>query len=93
MTGKGWTCPYSLALGEPTLCALSPLASDRGVTTVARGRQPGWPGSWAGDPHGHVEGSCSDGSAARAAQSGVGGLTKGPAGQTALVPPSGHTHL
>ena len=37
MTGKGWTCPYSLALGEPTLCALSPLASDRGVTTVAGG--------------------------------------------------------
>lgn len=36
MTGKGWTCPYSLALGEPTLCALSLLASDRGVRTVAR---------------------------------------------------------
>ena len=45
MTGKGWTCPYSLALGEPTLCALRPLASNRGVTMVTRGRQPGRPGS------------------------------------------------
>lgn len=88
-TGRGWTCPHSLAFGEPTLCTLSPLTSNREVTTAARDREPG---SQRGR-RGHVEASSSDGSAARATQSEVGSLTKGPAGRTALAPPGSHTRL